>query len=45
MSDVAVPDLGSKHLVAHVDDRVLHLRVDRVEKRNAFTAGSVQAIA
>jgi enoyl-CoA hydratase/carnithine racemase len=31
------PDLGSKHLVAHVDDRVLHLRVDRVEKRNAFT--------
>ena len=31
------PDLGSRYLVANVADRVLHLRVDRVEKRNAFT--------
>lgn len=31
------PDLGSRHLVAHVADRVLHVRVDRVERRNAFT--------
>jgi enoyl-CoA hydratase/carnithine racemase len=31
------PDLGSRHLVARVSDRVLHVRVDRVEKRNAFT--------
>ena len=31
------PDLGTPHLVAHVEDRVLHLRIDRVERRNAFT--------
>ena len=31
------PALGSRHLVAHVDARVLHVRVDRTEKRNAFT--------
>ena len=35
--DPEAPDLGSRHLVAHVDNRVLHVRVDRVEKRNAFT--------
>ena len=34
---LSAPDLGSRHVVAHVDDRVLHLRVDRVERRNAFT--------
>ena len=34
---IDAPDLGSKYLVAHVTGRVLHLRVDRVEKRNAFT--------
>jgi len=38
------PDLGSKHLVAHVADRVLHLRVDRVEKRNAFTQDMYRGI-
>jgi enoyl-CoA hydratase/carnithine racemase len=31
------PDLGSSHLVAHVANRVLHVRVDRVERRNAYT--------
>jgi enoyl-CoA hydratase/carnithine racemase len=31
------PDLGSRHLVTHVADRVLHVRVDRVERRNAYT--------
>jgi enoyl-CoA hydratase/carnithine racemase len=31
------PDLGSKHLITHVEDRVLHVRIDRVERRNAFT--------
>ncbi|CAN5606406.1 enoyl-CoA hydratase-related protein [soil metagenome] len=37
LADLTVPDLGSPHLVAHLDGRVLHLRIDRVERRNAFT--------
>jgi len=36
-ADLAAPDLGSRHLVAHVANRVLHIRVDRVERRNAYT--------
>ena len=39
-----VPDFGSKYLVAHLDGRVLHLRVDRVEKRNAFTQDMYRGI-
>ena len=35
--ELDAPDLGTPHLVAHVDGRVLHLRIDRVERRNAFT--------
>ncbi|HMK62067.1 MAG TPA: enoyl-CoA hydratase/isomerase family protein [Acidimicrobiales bacterium] len=31
------PDLGSPHLVARLDGRVLHLRIDRTERRNAFS--------
>jgi enoyl-CoA hydratase/carnithine racemase len=42
--DPDAPDLGSRHLVAHVDDRVLHVRVDRVEKRNAFTQDMYRGI-
>jgi len=38
------PDLGSRHLLAHVDDRVLHVRIDRVEKRNAFTQDMYRGI-
>jgi enoyl-CoA hydratase/carnithine racemase len=34
---ITAPELGSRFLVAHVDDRVLHVRIDRVERRNAFT--------
>ena len=37
MSTVAVPDLGTPHLAVHVDGRVLHVRIDRPERRNAFT--------
>ena len=44
MTELEVPDLGSKHLVAHVADRVLHLRVDRVAKRNAFTQDMYRGI-
>ena len=34
MSEVS---LGSRHLVAHVRERVLHVRIDRARKRNAMT--------
>jgi enoyl-CoA hydratase/carnithine racemase len=34
---IEVPDLGSPNLVAHIDGRVLHIRIDRVERRNAFS--------
>ncbi len=39
-----VPDLGSPCLVAHVEGRVLHLRIDRVERRNAFTQDMYRAL-
>jgi len=42
--DPEAPDLGSRSLVAHVADRVLHVRVDRVEKRNAFTQDMYRGI-
>lgn len=34
MSEVS---LGSRHLVAQIRDRVLHVRIDRARKRNAMT--------
>lgn len=34
---IEAPDLGTKNLVADVRGRVLHLRIDRVERRNSFT--------
>jgi enoyl-CoA hydratase/carnithine racemase len=37
MSGPEEPDLGSRFLRVEVRDRVLHLRVDRPERRNAFT--------
>src|SRR3954453_17380839 len=36
-ANVETPALGSRSLAAPVDGRVLHVRIDRVEKRNAFT--------
>jgi enoyl-CoA hydratase/carnithine racemase len=30
-------DLGSPFVRAHIDERVLHVRIDRVERRNAMT--------
>ena len=36
-AEITAPDLGTQYLVAEVRDRVLHLRVDRVERRNSFT--------
>jgi enoyl-CoA hydratase/carnithine racemase len=38
------PDLGSPYLVAQLDGRVLHLRIDRVERRNAFTQDMYRGI-
>jgi len=35
-ADAAV-DLGTRHLVARRDQRVLHVRIDRPEKRNSLT--------
>jgi enoyl-CoA hydratase/carnithine racemase len=40
----AGPDLGSKHLVTHVADRVLHVRIARPEQRNAFTQDMYRGI-
>jgi enoyl-CoA hydratase/carnithine racemase len=34
---ITPPDLGTRHIRVEVRDRVLHLRVDRVERRNSFT--------
>ena len=39
-----VPDLGSPGVVAHVADHVLHLRINRPERRNAFTQDMYRAI-
>ncbi len=41
---IEAPDLGSPSMRAHVDGRVLHLRIDRVERRNAFTQDMYRAI-
>jgi enoyl-CoA hydratase/carnithine racemase len=40
----ALPDLGSPHLVARLEGRVLHLRIDRTERRNAFTNDMYRAL-
>ncbi|NNE72063.1 MAG: enoyl-CoA hydratase/isomerase family protein [Acidimicrobiales bacterium] len=32
-----VPELGSPGLVVHIDNGVLHVRIDRTDRRNAFT--------
>lgn len=41
---VAAPELGSPHVLATVDGDVLRLRVDRPERRNAFTQDMYRAI-
>jgi len=38
------PEFGSRFIVASVKDRVLHLRIDRVERRNAFTQDMYRAV-
>jgi enoyl-CoA hydratase/carnithine racemase len=39
-----LPDFGSPFLKGHLDGRVLHLRVDRTERRNSFTQDLYRAI-
>ncbi|HEX8804507.1 MAG TPA: enoyl-CoA hydratase/isomerase family protein [Acidimicrobiales bacterium] len=43
-ADPAVPDLGSPHVVAELRGRVLHLRLDRVDRRNAVTQDMYRAL-
>lgn len=38
------PAFGSRHVIADVRGRVLHLRIDRVERRNAFTQDMYRAL-
>ncbi len=35
--ELTAPDLGSRFLIAEVKDRVLHVRVNRPERRNSYT--------
>ena len=44
MPDIPTPELGSRHVVAEVRDRVLHLRLDRPGRRNAVTQDMYRAL-
>jgi len=44
MAGVELPDLGTKFIHAEVRERTLHLRIDRVERRNAFTQDMYRAL-
>jgi enoyl-CoA hydratase len=41
---IAGPDLGSPHLHTRIDNGVLHLRIDRPERRNAFAQDMYRGI-
>jgi enoyl-CoA hydratase len=41
---LTAPDFGTRFVVAEVRGRVLHLRIDRVERRNAFTQDMYRAL-
>jgi enoyl-CoA hydratase/carnithine racemase len=43
-SELTAPDLGTRFIHAEVRGRVLHLRIDRVERRNAFTQDMYRGI-
>lgn len=42
--ELVLPDLGSRSIRAELRGRVLHLRIDRPERRNAFTQDMYRAI-
>lgn len=41
---VIPPDFGSTFIISEVRDRTLHLRIDRIERRNAFTQDMYRAL-
>ena len=41
---IEAPDLGSDNIVVSLEDRMLHLRIDRPERRNAFTQDMYRAL-
>lgn len=41
---ITPPDFGSRHVIADVRGRTLHLRIDRTERRNAFTQDMYRAL-
>lgn len=43
-TSVETPDFGSAFIVTEVRDRTLHLRIDRIERRNAFTQDMYRAL-
>lgn len=43
-TSMETPDFGSAFVVAEVRDRTLHLRIDRIERRNAFTQDMYRAL-
>lgn len=44
MPEVIAPDFGTQFIVAEVRGRVLHLRIDRIERRNSFTQDMYRAL-
>jgi enoyl-CoA hydratase len=40
----SLPSFGSSHVIAELRGRTLHLRIDRTERRNAFTQDMYRAI-
>lgn len=43
-NSLVAPDLGTRHIVAEVRGRTLHLRIDRTERRNAFAQEMYRAL-
>jgi len=41
---LVAPDFGTRYVVAEVRGRVLHLRIDRTERRNSFTQDMYRAL-
>jgi len=44
MSEMASPDFGSAYIISEVRARTLYLRIDRTERRNAFTQDMYRAL-
>jgi enoyl-CoA hydratase/carnithine racemase len=44
VSELSAPDLGTRYVHARLEGRVLHLQIDRVERRNAFTQDMYRGI-